>query len=141
MRFTRGGRTHTARMTSSKRRGLRRVVASFRHSGAGFRDGFVSEPAIREALLGFVLLLPVAVLLPVTRLERLTLIVSLLLVVMMELLNSAIEATVDRVSLERHPLARQAKDFASASVFVAAVIAALCWLLIAGPVVVRWLAG
>jgi diacylglycerol kinase (ATP) len=136
-----GGRTDAPGISPSKRRGLRRVLASFRHSGAGFRDGFRSEAAIREALLGFLVLLPVAILLPVTRLEHLTLIVSLLLVVMMELVNSAIEAGVDRVSLERHPLARRAKDFASAAVFVAAVIAALCWLLIAGPVVARWLAA
>jgi diacylglycerol kinase (ATP) len=138
---TRGGRTTAPQITSSKRRGLRRVFASFRHSGAGFRDGFLSEPAIREALLGLLVLLPVAILLPVSRLEHLALIVSLLLVVMMELVNSAIETSVDRVSLEQHPLARQAKDFASASVFVAAVIAALCWLFIAGPVAARWLVG
>jgi diacylglycerol kinase (ATP) len=136
-----GGPTTTPQTTANKRRGLRRVFASFRHSGAGFRDGFVSEAAIREALLGFLVLLPIAILLPVSRLEHLALIVSLLLVVMLEFVNSAIEASVDRVSLEQHPLARRAKDFASASVFVAAVIAALCWLLIAGPVAARWLAG
>jgi len=57
-----------------------------------------------------------------------------------ELLNSAIEAAVDRISAERHPLAGQAKDMGSAAVFVALAMSLLCWVVIAGSVIAAWLA-
>jgi diacylglycerol kinase (ATP) len=63
------------------------------------------------------------------------------LVLVVELLNSSIEAAVDRISLERHPLAGRAKDLGSAAVFTAIGLSALCWLVIAGPVVLRWLSA
>ena len=68
------------------------------------------------------------------RLERLVLVLSMLLVLLAELLNSAIEAAIDRISLERHPLSGRAKDLGSAAVGVALVMCAMCWLVIAGPV-------
>ena len=93
----------------------------------------------KEVLL-FLLLLPAAVLLPVPTLDRLVIVLSMLFVIVVELLNSAIEATVDRISAERHPLAGQAKDMGSAAVFVALVMSLLCWAVIAGPVIAAWLA-
>ena len=78
-------------------------------------------------------------LLPITRIERLILILSLLLIVLVEYINSAIEATVDRISLDSHPLSKQAKDFASVAVAIAAIMSSLCWIMIAGPLVVAWL--
>ena len=85
------------------------------------------------------MLIPLAVLLPVSALERLLLVLSMLLVVLTEFLNSAIEAAIDRISLERHPLSGQAKDLGSAAVAVALFMSALCWIVIAGPVAMTWL--
>jgi diacylglycerol kinase (ATP) len=78
---------------------------------------------------------------PVTTIERLILVLSVLHVLAVELLNSAIEATVDRISIERHPLAGQAKDMGSAAVLVSLAMAALCWVVIAAPLLGPWLAA
>ena len=72
-------------------------------------------------------------------LERLLLVLSMMLVLLTEFLNSAIEAAIDRISLERHPLSGQVKDLGSAAVFVALLMSATCWAVIAGPVLARWL--
>jgi len=120
--------------------GLGRLVGALRCSVAGLRHAARNEAAFRQELIASALLLVPALLLPVARLERLVLILSMLLVMVVELLNSAIEATVDRISAERHPLAGQAKDMGSAAVFVALVMSLLCWAVIAGPVIAAWLA-
>jgi len=128
-------------MLAKGRRGLSHFRAAFGYSLAGFRHALRHEEAVRQELLAFVVLVPVAVLLPVAPLARLLLVLSMGLVLVVELLNSAIEATVDRISLERHPLAGRAKDLGSAAVFTAIGMSALCWLVIAGPVVLRWLSA
>jgi diacylglycerol kinase len=92
------------------------------------------EAAIRQELFACAVLIPAAVLLPVPAVERLLIILSMLLVVLTEFLNSAIEAAIDRISLDRHPLSGQAKDLGSAAVAVALLMSALCWIVIAGPV-------
>jgi diacylglycerol kinase (ATP) len=120
--------------------GLGRLAAAWRCSLAGLRHALRNEAAFRQEVFVSALLLLPAALLPVGRLDRLILILSLLLVMVVELLNSAIEATVDRISTERHPLSGLAKDLGSAAVAVALVMSALCWLVIAGPTVVGWLA-
>jgi len=107
---------------------------------AGLRHALQREAALRQELFACAVLIPLAVLLPVPRLERLLLVLSMLLVVLTEFLNSAIEAAIDRISLERHPLSGQAKDLGSAAVAVALVMSALCWIVIAGPVAMAWLA-
>lgn len=106
---------------------------------AGLRHAIRGEAAIREELVACVVLIPAAVLLPVTALERLLLVLSMLLVLLTEFLNSAVEAAIDRISLERHPLSGQAKDLGSAAVAVALLMSALCWAVIAGPLALRWL--
>ena len=93
---------------------------------------------MREGLLALAILVPVSIFLPVSDIEHLLLVLSMMLVVLVELVNSAIEATVDRISLERHPLAGLAKDLGSAAVLIAVLMSGLCWVVIAGPVVVRW---
>lgn len=108
---------------------------------AGLRHAMQREAAIRQELLACAVLVPVAVLLPVPALERLLLVLSMLLVVLTEFLNSAIEAAIDRISLERHPLSGQAKDLGSAAVAVALLMSALCWAVIGGPPTVRWLSS
>ncbi len=116
--------------------GLARLAPAWRQSMAGLRHATRGEAAFRQELIGALVLVPVALLLPVTAIERLILVLSILHVLAIELLNSAIEATVDRISIERHPLAAQAKDMGSAAVLVSLAMAALCWAVIAGPLVV-----
>lgn len=123
------------------RRGLSHFRAALGYSLAGFRHALRHEESVRQELLAFVILVPVAMLLPVEPLARLVLVLSMGLVLVVELLNSAIEAAVDRISLERHPLAGRAKDLGSAAVFTAIGMSAVCWLVIAGPVVFRSLSA
>ena len=118
--------------------GPARLAGALRYSIAGFRHATRHEAAFQQEVLLFLLLLPAALLLPVPTLDRLVIVLSMLLVIVVELLNSAIEATVDRISSERHPLAGQAKDMGSAAVFLTVVMSVVCWIVIAGPVVVAW---
>ena len=121
--------------------GPARLAGALRYSIAGFRHATRHEAAFQQEVLLFLLLLPAAVLLPVPTLDRLLIVLSMLLVIVVELLNSAIEATVDRISSERPPRAGQAKDMGSAAVFLTVVMSVVCWIVIAGPVVVAWFAA
>ena len=116
-----------------------RLVGALRYSLAGFRHAALTEAAFRQELVAFAVLLPLAVALPVPVLERLALVLSMLLVMAVELLNTAIETTIDLVSADHHPLAGQAKDLGSAAVFVALAMSAACWAVIAGPLALAWL--
>lgn len=115
--------------------GLRRLLNAFGYSLQGFRAAWQNEAAFREEAMLTIVLTPVALLLPVTGLEKLLLILSLLLLVLVELLNSAIEAVVDRIGPEIHPLSGRAKDLGSAAVLIACLILGLTWLFIAVPAV------
>lgn len=115
--------------------GLRRLLNAFGYSLQGFRAAWQNEAAFREEAMLTIVLTPVALLLPVTGLEKLLLILSLLLLVLVELLNSAVEAVVDRIGPEIHPLSGRAKDLGSAAVFIACLILGLTWLFIAVPAV------
>lgn len=115
-----------------------RLIRAFGHSMDGFRNAITHEAAVREELATLLVLGPLAWWLPVSRVESLLLFLSVLLVVLVELLNTAVERTVDRISSERHPLAGNAKDIGSAAVLVAVVMAVVCWLTLAGPAVWRW---
>ncbi len=88
-----------------------------------------------------VILVPFSAWLPVTDVEHLILVLSMMLVILVEFINSAIEATVDRISAERHPLAGQAKDKASTAVAIAVLMFGLSWTVIVTPVLVRWVRG
>jgi diacylglycerol kinase (ATP) len=113
--------------------GVKRIYAAFFYSMEGFRTAWKIEHAFRQELM---LALPaaiVALLLPVAALEKLALIAVLVLLLIVELINSAIEAVVDRVSLERHPLSKNAKDFGSAAVFLALLLAGATWAVIVLP--------
>lgn len=117
--------------------GVKRIYAAFLYSMQGFRMAWKSEHAFRQEL---VLVIPgviIALLLPVSALEKIALVAVLLLVLIVELINSAIEAVVDRISFERHPLSKNAKDFGSAAVFLALTLAGITWLLIVGPLLMR----
>jgi diacylglycerol kinase (ATP) len=113
--------------------GLQRIWRATFYSVDGFRAALKHEHAFRQELLLCALLLPLALWLPLLPMERAMLIVSLLIVLIIELLNSAIEAVVDRVSLENHELSKRAKDFGSAAVFLSLTIVVVAWALVAGP--------
>lgn len=123
--------------THKSKSGLQRIWRAMFYSMAGFRAALKNEHAFQQEVFLFVVLLPLALWLPLTSLERVMLIVSLLQVLAVELLNSAIEAVVDRVSLEDHELSKQAKDFGSAAVFVSLTIVVVAWALIAGPALAK----
>jgi len=110
--------------------GLKRVWNAFFYSMAGFSAAFKNEDAFRQEVLLALILIPLALFLPVTGVGKALMIGAVLLVLMVELLNSAIEATVDRVSIELHPLAKRAKDIGSAAVFVALANVAIVWALV-----------
>ena len=93
----------------------------------GLRAAWQHEDAFRQEVLVAAIAVPVALLLPVVPLGKVMMIASLLLVLIVELLNSALEAAVDHTSLEQHPLAKRAKDIASAAVFLSIVNALVVW--------------
>ena len=123
-------------MANHNVRGLRRILNALGFSMAGFRDCFRHEEAFRQEVFVLLLLVPAGLWLGNGPVERALLVGSLLVVPIVELLNSAVEANVDRVGLERHELSRRAKDIASAAVFLSIVLAALVWVLVLAP---RWL--
>jgi diacylglycerol kinase (ATP) len=116
--------------------GLRRVLNATRYSLDGLRTARQVEHAFRQELMLAIVLTPIALLLPVGALEKLLLIGSMVLVLVAELLNSAIEAAIDHISLERHPLAKRAKDYGSAAVMLALALSGTCW----AVVLYQWLA-
>ncbi|MEO6975407.1 MAG: diacylglycerol kinase [Gallionella sp.] len=109
----RPGLTHAWRATGIALQGLR---AAWQH-----------EDAFRQEVLVAAIAIPAALLLPASPLGRVMMIASILLVLIVELLNSALETAVDHTSLERHPLAKRAKDIASAAVFLSIVNALVVW--------------
>lgn len=112
------------------RSGIARILHATGYSLAGLKSAYRGEAAFRQVLLLNGLLLPIASLVDVTRSERVLLIAVALLALIVELLNSAIEATVDRISLSLHPLSKQAKDMGSAAQLLALVLLGLTWSLI-----------
>ena len=107
--------------------GITRIIQAGRYSWQGIKAAWQGEAAFRQEAGLVLLLTPVALLLPIPGLEKLLLIVSLLLVVIVELLNSAIEAVVDRIGPEQHALSGQAKDMGSAAVLFACIIVVITW--------------
>lgn len=107
--------------------GLRRLWNAFGYSLAGFRAAYQHEDAFRQEVLLAAVLLPLALWLPVSGISKALMMGSVLLVIIIELLNSAIEATVDRISLDSHVLAKRAKDIGSAAVLVSLLNVLLIW--------------
>lgn len=117
--------------------GVKRIYAAFFYSMQGFSEAWKNEHAFRQEVMLVVPATILALFLPVSALEKLALVAVLLIVLIVELINSAIEAVVDRVSFERHPLSKIAKDFGSAAVFLALTLAGLTWAVILLPLVVH----
>jgi diacylglycerol kinase (ATP) len=114
-------------MGNQTAKGLRRLINAFGYSMAGFRSCFEHEEAFRLEVYIVVPLVPVALWWGQTPVERALLLGSLLLVPIVELLNSALETTVDRIGAERHELAGRAKDISSSAVLLAIVLAVAVW--------------
>ena len=110
--------------------GVQRLWNALGYSLQGMASAFRHEDAFRQECLLAVVLIPAALLIPVGGTERALLIASVLLVLIVELLNSAVEAAVDRISLENHPLAKRAKDIGSAAVFLSLINVAVVWVVV-----------
>jgi diacylglycerol kinase (ATP) len=123
-------------MANHNVRGWRRLLNAFRFSMSGFRACFRLEDAFRQEVFLLIPLVPLALWLGATTVERALLVGSLLLVPIVELLNSAIEANVDRVGYERHELSARAKDIASAAVLSSIGYTLVIWGIVLIP---KWL--
>ncbi len=117
-------------MAYSNHHGLTRVIKAFGYSWNGLRSTFKHEEAFRQELLLCLVLVPAALLLTDVGVERALLIGSLFLILIVELLNSGIEAAIDRFGGELHKLSARAKDMASAAVLLSFANAGLIWLLV-----------
>jgi diacylglycerol kinase (ATP) len=113
--------------------GLKRIFMAWGYSIAGFKSAWRGEHSFRQELVLVGIAAIAALLLPVPAWQKLLLIGVCVLVLIVELINSAIEAVVDRVSLERNPLSKNAKDFGSAAVLLTLLLAAATWLVILWP--------
>ena len=107
--------------------GLKRIFSAFFYSMDGLKAAWRHEHAFRQELVLFIVATVVALALRISAFEKLVLIAVMVLILIVELINSAIEAVVDRISLERHPLSKNAKDFGSAAVLLACLLAAATW--------------
>lgn len=110
-----------------KHTGITRLIKAIGNSQAGFASAYRTEAAFRQEVWLAIVLIPAALWVDVGLLERALLVGSLLLVMMVELLNSGIEAVVDRISLERHELSKHAKDVGSAAVLLALINFLAIW--------------
>ena len=107
--------------------GLTRLISALRYTWDGLRAAAKHEEAFKQELMVVVPLSIAAWFVPVPAYERALLFAVLQLILIVELINSANEANTDHISLERHPLAKRAKDMGSAAVFLTIVIAASTW--------------
>ena len=114
-------------MANHNVKGWRRLIYAFGFSMAGLKACFEAEEAFRQELFLLIFFAPLGLWLGETPVERVLLVGCLLIVLIVELLNSAIEAVVDRVSLENHQLAKRAKDMGSAAVLLSLINVAVVW--------------
>lgn len=112
------------------KKGISRLLHAFKYSFDGFIAAFKSEEAFRQDILVCVILAPIAIILPVTIVEKLFLFSSLFLIVLAELINTAIEMIIDRISHEIHPLSKISKDIGSCIVLVSFMYLVVVWGLI-----------
>ena len=110
--------------------GIKRLANAFTYSVAGTLAAFKHEDAFRQEVFLSAVLIPLAIYLGQTAIEQALMIASVLLIIIVELLNSSLEATVDRISVRRHKLSKRAKDIGSAAVFFSLVNATVIWFLI-----------
>lgn len=117
--------------------GIGRMSKALAVSLWGLRDAFRFEAAFRQELAAGIVFAVAAFLLPVTAVERAVLLASIFFVLVVEILNTALEVTLDRITLEEDPSVRKAKDMGSAAVFLSLLAAGTVWLCITGPLLYR----
>lgn len=117
-------------MNKPGRSGLIRLLDATSYSRKGLAAAWRHEEAFRQEVCLALLMLPCAFWLGQTALERIALIIPVALVVIVELINSAIEAAIDRIGMEKHPLSGQAKDIGSAAVMISLLLCLTSWGLI-----------
>jgi len=117
-------------MANQNAKGFKRLINACIFSAAGFKATWQHEEAFRQEVLLFIVTTPLAIWLGETAIEKILLIGSIILVMLVELLNSAVEAVVDRVGFEHHELSGRAKDIGSAAVMLSLIWAAITWALI-----------
>ena len=118
-----------------KNTGFKRVVKALFYSFDGLASTFKHEAAFRQEAILAAILIPASFLMQVSLVEHLILIASIMLVMIVELLNSGIEAVVDDISLKNRPLAKRAKDMGSAAVLLSLLNCFICWMAV---IVVNW---
>ena len=123
-------KTHCAESPFKGKTGLVRIWNAFQYSLAGLSAAWRNEDAFRQEVMLAIVLIPLALFLPATGIGKALMIASVLLVVIVELVNSAIEAAIDRISLDHHSLSKRAKDIGSAAVLMALINVAVVWGLI-----------
>jgi len=111
-----------------KNTGIKRIFLAFGYSLKGLRSAFKHEAAFRQEVLLAVIFIPLAFILDVTQIERIILITPIVLLLILEVLNSAIEAVVDRIGSEHHELAGRAKDMGSAAVLIGLLLTVYIWI-------------
>ncbi|OEE76198.1 diacylglycerol kinase [Vibrio ordalii] len=115
------------------RTGIKRLFYATGYSIQGLKAAWLNEAAIRQETVTSILLITITFFLPVTKIEQIMMIGCLVLVVIVELMNSAVEAVVDRVGNEWHELSGRAKDIGSAAVLIALIFSAFVWAFILWP--------
>jgi diacylglycerol kinase (ATP) len=113
--------------TLKGKRGLLRIMNAFRYSADGLAAAWHHEDAFRQEMVLAAVMVPTALMLPVTLLEKILLITVVIQVLIVEILNTAVEAAIDRQSFEINPLAKRAKDLGSAAVMLSLVLAGGVW--------------
>ncbi len=111
-----------------KNTGIKRIFLAFGYSLKGIKSAFKHEAAFRQEVLLALILIPIALLVDVTQVERILLISPVILVLIFEIINSAIEALVDRIGSEFHELSGRAKDMGSSAVLIGLLLTAYIWI-------------
>ncbi|APV50083.1 diacylglycerol kinase [Betaproteobacteria bacterium GR16-43] len=122
--------TEAAESPFKGKTGVARIIQATFNSFAGLADAWRHESAFRQEVLMALVLIPLALVLPLERVEKGLLVAVVLLVLVVELLNSSVEAAIDRISFDHHNLSKRAKDIGSAAVFVSLFLMSITWYLI-----------
>ncbi|MBY6197780.1 diacylglycerol kinase [Vibrio hangzhouensis] len=110
-----------------KNTGIKRVILATKYSWLGLVAAWKNEAAFRQEAVALIIAIAVALTLDVSLLHKVALVGSVIFVMIVELMNSAVEAVVDRIGLERHELSGRAKDLGSAAVLLAIALATMVW--------------
>ena len=125
-------------MAKPGKTGLSRIIDAVGYSWLGYKAAFRYEAAFRQEVFLCLILIPTAIIFAENGIELILLIASLLLILMVEILNSAIEAVVDRISDEKHELSGRAKDLGAAAVMMAIINATVVWAIIFIPQILNF---